>query len=476
MTQAWILVGLGWGDEGKGSLVDALIRRLGHPRERAPINVRFNGGPQAAHHVVSPYGRRHCFSQVGAGSFNPGVQTYVGPACFFDPLALSLELDALRRVGVADAAERLRVHPQCAVLTPWHALANRAQECRRGPEAHGSCGRGIGACFADVQAHPRAVLRASDLADPRRLMRRLRSARERMLAEVEPLALADTTGRIRAWLTELDGRDLLEFLHQRLSSLAARGVPRLADLDWLVSRRERTLVFEGAQGAMLDMEQGDWPSVTPSRTTTANAEWLLDAIGFQPKRRRIGVLRAYATRHGAGPFVSEAAELKPLLAEPDNRDDGWQGAMRLGWFDLVAAQRAIAMNPGLESVALTCVDRLSELPRLAFCDGYRVPESGPAHQRHAPDWAGAPEVSCSRDAAGVITRLQLAPGLAPGSRQALTRYLGRCRARLREAPHPQALIEQLKERLDLPVSCLSKGRTAFDKHWLHGHDPAGKMN
>lgn len=450
---AWIVLGLGYGDEGKGTIVDALTRRTG-----ARVNVRFNGGPQAAHHVVAPDGRVHCFSQIGSGSLVPGVETFLSPHCFVHPLALQLEFRALAKLGVTDSARRIHIDPACPLVTPWHGLLNRIQERARGADAHGTCGRGVGTLYADLISHPIDLARAGDLPEPARLAQKIARTRERLIALAEPIARAHVGDeRIRGWLDDMRTPEMPGFVVEHFTRLIASDGPRLADLDWLRAKAGDGLIFEGAQGALLDADLGDWPHVTPSRTTAVNALALLDAIGFDGERVKLGVMRAYSTRHGAGPLVSEVPGLAVRLPEPHNSDAGWQGRMRVGWLDLVATRRSIASNDGIDGLAITCLDRLAAIPEPEVCDGYRSPE----------DHWGALERQVRRDADGVIEAIHPPGGLSEDDRQALTRLIARCRPRIRRLGTGAAGIGRaIGDLTSQSVACLSSGPTANEKTWL----------
>src|SRR5919198_6502476 len=169
MAKAWLLVDLTYGDAAKGATVDFLARR-----EPVHTVVRFNGGPQAGHNVVTPDGRHHTFAQFGSASFVPGVLTYLSRFVLVNPLNAFREAAHLRAVGAADAFDRLVVHPDCLVITPYHVAANRLREIARGAGRHGSCGMGIGETVADSLDSPDEALRARDLGRPSVVARKLR--------------------------------------------------------------------------------------------------------------------------------------------------------------------------------------------------------------------------------------------------------------------------------------------------------------
>lgn len=354
MDRAVIVVGLGFGDEGKGATIDALARERSSP---ATV-VRFNGGSQAAHNVVAPDGRQHTFAQLGSATLVPGCRTHLSRFMLLDPFALAVEARALGRLGVDDALSRLTVSVGCKLITPFQKAANRLRESLR-RDRHGSCGMGIGETMADSLATPALGAIAADLRRPALLVRKLRDLQEAKRAEFSgricELSQADRQS-LRDELRMLSDPRAPELFAEALSALAAGFT--LVDDDFLKSLAEEgPLLFEGAQGVLLDEWYGFHPFTTWSTTTTANALTLLDEIGFEGQVERLGVLRAYHTRHGAGPFPTEDAGLEPGLPEMHNGQGPWQGAFRVGLFDAVLARYALAVCP-VDSLALTHLDRL----------------------------------------------------------------------------------------------------------------------
>src|SRR5262245_18103087 len=225
MRQAIITVGLGFGDEGKGATVDALTRQLG-----ADLVVRYCGGSQAGHNVELPDGRRHTFSQFGAGTLAPHrPRTYLGPDVIIDPLALLREALHLEELGVADPFGLLSVHPRCLVTTWWHRTLNRLRELSRWADRHGSCGQGIGEARRYWLAHGNDAVFAADLRDPDVLSHKLELLRQRTL-----LALKEFVGQVprehlsEAGLAEVGtqavAHDLVRSWHEGIDlSVAAPG-------------------------------------------------------------------------------------------------------------------------------------------------------------------------------------------------------------------------------------------------------------
>jgi adenylosuccinate synthase len=366
--RALIVVDLAFGDSGKGLLTDFLVRRTG-----ARMVVRYNGGAQAGHNVVAPDGRHHTFSQFGAGTLVPGVETFLSRHMVVHPTALLVEEAHLRSIGVTDALERLRVSERALVVTPFHQAAGRLRELARGAARHGSCGVGMGETVAHAIAAPDDAIRTGDLRDLPRLRQTLRRVRERMHAEVA--ALDVDGGPARAELAIFERSDVAD---QWLAS-STRMAPLIAgDASW--AREAKDVVFEGAQGVLLDELHGFHPYTTWSRCTTAPAMELVSECIPSAEVRRIGVLRTYAVRHGPGPFPTESREL--ASTPPDhNRLNEWQGEVRRGWFDAVLARYAIGGAGEIDALAITHLDWLTKLTNWTYCDAYdpAVPLDVPAH-------------------------------------------------------------------------------------------------
>jgi adenylosuccinate synthase len=343
-----LVVDLGYGDAGKGAVVDTLCGT-----GEVSAVVRFNGGPQAAHNVVTPQGRHHTFAQFGSGTLR-GVPTHLSRLTLVDPLALAAEADHLRALGVPDPYALLTVDRRALLVTPYHAAANRLREQARGAARHGSCGMGVGESARYALAHPEDAPAVGDCTSRPRLLRRLRLLRDRLADELgvplpapPPEACADAFAAFARAVT-LTGESALH---------------RLV--------RQGPLVFEGAQGVLLDEWHGFHPYTTWSTTTFANAETLLAEAGAPDGARRLGVVRTYTTRHGPGPLVTEDPELTAALPEPHNGHGRWQGAFRIGHFDAVAHAYAAEAAGGVDALAVTHLDAPGRAP-LRICRGYGI--------------------------------------------------------------------------------------------------------
>ena len=418
-----LVADLAFGDCGKGTIVDFLSEA-----NEADLIIRYNGGPQAGHNVVRPDGRHHTFSQFGSGLFRPGTRSLLGEHMLIEPFAFFREAEHLAAIGVTDAVGRTIVDERCRVITPPQQMANRIRERSRGAAAHGTCGMGVGETVADSIERPDLVLLAGDLADRSRVLRKLKDLLAFKRADLGPLIAHATPDEQRIFGDEKWVQIAADVYHafaaQTQTSSPADVCRTVADA--------RSTIFEGAQGLLLDQHFGFHPHTTWTDTTFANADALLAAAGRCDDIRRIGVMRTYFTRHGAGPFVTESAELTERLAEPHNSDAGIQGRFRCGVIDLVALRyAAAALGQGLD-LAITHLDRLSDLPPIA-CDQYVAGDGMPF------------ELVASVVAAQVAD-----------ARPAYRDWSVKSAA---------AFVAEAEQSLELPVRLLSHGPTYRDKNW-----------
>ncbi|RYE95003.1 MAG: adenylosuccinate synthetase [Myxococcales bacterium] len=447
------VVGLGFGDEGKGTMIDALARRLG-----ARAVVRFNGGPQAAHHVVTDDGRTHCFAQFGSAMLaHPAMRSASGPRVLVEPLALGREAAALERLGVPAPLGRLHLDERSVVVTPFHRLINRALELARGGGRHGSCGLGVGPAYTDSLDPGVATVRLGDLRDEARAARTLDFIRLMKLDLAEQLrdgCDGDARAELSAVLDDLRRRDLV-------AATLAGYRPVLAALGSIApfTPPPGPLLLEGAQGVLLDERHGFWPHVTPSTTTFAGADELSPDVPY-----RLGVLRAFSTRHGAGPLVAERPAGGGLLRGEHNAHNPWQGAFRAGWFDLVLARHALAVVGGVDGLALTCLDRLAGQPGAGLVTGW-------CHDGDTAEVADLFDLD-----GGLITGIRHEPHPSRERQERLTAAMRRCTPQIEpvegwwsaDDPACVRFVARIERDLGAPVVVRSFGPTAGDKLWSPG--------
>ncbi len=335
MREHMIVTDLGYGDAGKGTIIDWLCTR-----EPIGAVVRFNGGGQAAHNVVLPDGRHHTFAQFGSGTLR-GVPTHLSRFMVTDPLALAREAAHLSELGVGDPFRLLTVDRDALLATPYHVAAGQARELARGEDRHGSCGMGVGETMAYALEHPELAPTVGDCENPARLTRKLYALREALGVTGPPVE--DCVAAYRAF---------------------AERVILVGPSFTTALLRKRPVIFEGAQGVLLDEWHGFHPYTTWSTTTFANALELLDGVPAV----RLGVLRTYTPRHGPGPLVTEDSALTP--PEAHNGTGPWQGPFRTGHFDAVAHRYALAVAGGADALALTHLDA----PVSRMCVSYDIGE------------------------------------------------------------------------------------------------------
>lgn len=329
-----VIVGLGFGDESKGSAVDWLC----HERDIAAV-IRYNGGPQCGHNVVQPDGRHHEFAQFGSGSFH-GVPTHLSQYMLVNPFAMYEEAKHLSELGLGDPFDNTTVADRALLVTPYHRAANRLREDRRGSLRHGSTGHGVGETRWYSLKYPTSTPRIGDMARPHVLRNQLTSIRDHYTWELGDLGVEETPEELAAQYLEMT-----EYL---------RIVPD-AYIKELLDAGD--CVFEGGQGVLLDEKYGFHPHTTWTNTTAGNARTLLGHRDY----RVIGLTRTYHTRHGAGPFPTEGYEVNSLnLPEPHNNTGEYQGSWRIGSLDLSLLDYAVRAVGEVDVIMVSHMDVVSQ--------------------------------------------------------------------------------------------------------------------
>jgi adenylosuccinate synthase len=345
-----VIIGTQWGDEGKGKVVDLLT-------ERAAMVVRFQGGNNAGHTIVRD-GETFKFHLIPSGILHPGKTCVIGNGVVVDPEVLTAEIDALRRrrIDVGD----LKLSANAHLIMPYHVMLDTAGEARLGKLEIGTTKRGIGPCYEDKSA--RLGIRVQDMLDPKILRKKIATALEPKQQQLRPFA-RDPKLDLHA-MTE----EYLRYGH--------RLEPHIADtsrLCWEALDAGQTVLFEGAQAALLDLDHGTYPFVTSSNPV-AGAACVGAGVGPTDIDEVWGVCKAYTTRVGAGPFPSELDdEVGAHMAEKGHEVGTTTGRpRRCGWLDLVALRYATRLNR-LSKLAITKLDVLSGLDKVRIAVRYRGP-------------------------------------------------------------------------------------------------------
>lgn len=346
MTKHKIVVGLGFGDEGKGTVVDALCAK-----DDYGFVVRFSGGPQAAHNVVLDDGTHHTFSQFGSGTFS-GTRTILSRYMLINPFNMVVEADALQKKIGYDPMELLYISENSLVITDLHVRANRIREKRRGDARHGSCGQGVGEAQRMALEAPHLALYAKDL---------INMSLEELAARLQEIN--------RYYVLDLgigglyDGIVFWDNIARPYKNLIAdRPFNVISDKKISHFIKNSSCVFEGSQGVLLDEWNGFHPYTTWSTTTSMNAFNLLFTAGVDDRDAEvIGVTRTYQTRHGAGPFPSEwtyetSAKRYLMSREVHNSWGEFQGGWRVGNLDLTLLEYSKKVMGRIDSIALTHMD------------------------------------------------------------------------------------------------------------------------
>ncbi|MCB1080518.1 MAG: adenylosuccinate synthase [Chlamydiia bacterium] len=354
------VVGLQWGDEGKGKIIDLLAKDV-------HAVVRSCGGHNAGHTVIAE-GKEYHFHLIPSGILYPQTKCYIGGGTVIDPKSLIAELEMLKQHGIS-VKNRLFISPYAHVIFFYHQRLDQLKEQTGMPI--GTTGRGIGPCYVDAAA--REGIRVGEWVDPEVFKKRLLN----VLAE---------KNRVLQLLYEVDPLDY-EVLLEEYSAYAERlkefVVPFEDALDQSIQKGDKVL-FEGAQGALLDVTFGTYPFVTSSSTLTAG---LAKGVGIGPNRihRILGVVKAYTTRVGNGPFPTEFSnqELSHFSSHKEAREFGTSTGRkrRMGWLDVPLLKQAIRLN-GVDALALTKLDILDTQDFIKICVGYKGLENVPIYHEH----------------------------------------------------------------------------------------------
>lgn len=344
-----VVIGAQWGDEGKGKIVDLLT-------ENAAAVVRFQGGHNAGHTLVIN-GRKTVLHLIPSGILRAGVSCLIGNGVVLSPTALLAEIDGLEAQGV-EVMTRLHISEACPLILPYHIALDQAREKARGERAIGTTGRGIGPAYEDKVA--RRAVRLGDLFH-----------RQRFAAKLGEVL--DFHNFVLQHYFQVEPVDFQQVLDETLA-MAERLRPLAADVTEQLSvhrARGDNMLFEGAQGAMLDIDHGTYPYVTSSNTTAGGAA-TGTGVGPRDLDYVLGITKAYTTRVGSGPFPTELFDATgDYLVERGHEFGATTGRRRrCGWFDAVALRRSI-VNNSMSGLCVTKLDVLDGLESIQVCVGYR---------------------------------------------------------------------------------------------------------
>lgn len=350
MSKNVVVIGTQWGDEGKGKIVDWLT-------DHARAVVRFQGGHNAGHTLVVG-GKKTVLRLIPSGILREGVECFIGNGVVLSPEALLKEIDELEAAGV-NVAARLKIAEACPLILPYHVALDQAREAAKGAGKIGTTGRGIGPCYEDKVA--RRALRVLDLFD-----------RERFAAK-----LRENVDFYNFQLTQYFKTEPVSFdaILEQTMVLAERIKPMVADVSrtlYDMNQADVPLLFEGAQGTLLDIDHGTYPFVTSSNCVAGAAA---PGAGVAPQMLNyvLGIVKGYTTRVGSGPFPTEQDnEIGAFLAKRGNEFGSVTGRpRRCGWFDAAALKRSIQIN-GVSGLCVTKLDVMDGLEEIKLCTGYKI--------------------------------------------------------------------------------------------------------
>ena len=350
MAKNVVVIGTQWGDEGKGKIVDWLT-------DSVAAVVRFQGGNNAGHTLVVG-GKKTILRLIPSGILHNGVRCFIGSGVVVSPQALFEEIEELKKAGV-DVESRLTIAPTCPLILPYHKALDHAREAAKGDKKIGTTGRGIGPAYEDKVA--RRAVRMIDLFN-------LPVLKEKLQANV---------ALYNAQLQHLYGQEPVDFeqVYQEVVQYADRIKPLIGDVSntlYQIHQSGDKILFEGAQGTLLDIDYGTYPFVTSSNCVAGAAS---AGAGVAPQMLDyvLGIVKAYTTRVGSGPFPTELFDdTGKLLAERGNEFGSVTGRpRRCGWFDAPALRRSLQIN-GVTGMCITKLDVMDTLPEIKICTGYKL--------------------------------------------------------------------------------------------------------
>ncbi len=417
-----VVVGTQWGDEGKGKVVDLLTAR-------ADMVVRFQGGNNAGHTLVVG-GKQFIFHIIPSGILYEGKKCLIGNGLVVDPQVLLQEMDDLETAGIAVTPDVLSLSEKAHIIMPYHRAIDVAREAAKGRDKLGTTGRGIGPCYEDKVA--RIGVRAVDLTEPETLEEKIR---------------ANLNEKNFLLTRFLDAKPLEpEPILREYLAMAERLSPFITDVSLELDqgiKSNKKILFEGAQGTHLDVDHGTYPFVTSSNPVAGTA---CTGAGIGPNQLHhiVGIVKAYTTRVGAGPFVTELEDETGNYIQERGKEFGATTGRRrrCGWLDLVVVQDSARLN-GLDSFAITKLDVLTGLETLKICvcyelDGERI-TTRPASLRK-------------------LARCTPVYIEIPGWHQDISR----ARQLDQLPPEPLAYVETIEELTGIPISIVSVGASRED--------------
>lgn len=416
MSKNVVVLGTQWGDEGKGKIVDLLT-------DQANAVVRFQGGHNAGHTLVID-GHKTVLHLIPSGILRANVQCLIGNGVVLAPDALLKEIGELEAKGVP-VRERLKISPSCPLILPYHVALDLAREARRGVEKIGTTGRGIGPAYEDKAA--RRGVRLGDLKDPERFATKLREVMDYHNFQLEHYYR----------VAPLDYDTVL----RETLAMAVELLPMVADVTAILHECRKTdanIMFEGAQGSLLDIDHGTYPYVTSSNTTAGGTA---TGSGFGPLFLDyvLGITKAYTTRVGSGPFPTELFDATGAhLASRGHEFGATTGRpRRCGWFDAVALRNAVNIN-SVSGLCLTKLDVLDGLETIQICVGYADASGQPV-----------PNPVDSDDYEGLVPVYEEVPGWSESTVGARS---------LDELPQAaRDYIQRIEEVVGAPIDIISTG-------------------
>jgi adenylosuccinate synthase len=361
----YLVLGLTLGDEGKAGIVDLLASR-----SKSSTVIRFAADPHSAHYLVTPQEEVVTFGQIGSGMINKSCRTHIGHDTLLRLPSLMVEVDELKSLGVS-ALERLTIDPETILVLPWHVLAERVLEISRGTHRLGTSGSGTSCARQESIENSAKAVRVKHIFEGNHLLDMLSASYSKVMERVTHVLSTREIPTMRSLVKDFTARFSIESVAYDLIHIGAQIRDAILHDEAVLKREvEETLIFEGTQGLLLNPNSGLRPYVSACDSSKRNAEAMIQRGENLFPLKKIGVMRSYATRFGAGPLVTEDFNLTEVLPELHNGASPWSGEFRAGDLDLITTRYALRASGGIDAIALNHLDRVGMLPEVKVCTTY----------------------------------------------------------------------------------------------------------
>lgn len=361
----YLVLGLTLGDEGKAGIVDLLAAQSNNPTV-----IRFAADPHSAHYLVNSNEIVVTFGQIGSGMLNDSCRTHIGHDSLLRLPSLMVEVEELEKLGVS-VLNRLSIDPETVLVLPWHVMGERALEIARGTKRLGTLGSGASLVRQGMNENTSEPVRFKDIFEVELLTKKLGLSYSDVMGKIIQVIHRSDSDELHKLVTDFNSRFSIESVAYDLFRIGLELHRSMVhDQDVLRRGEKETLIFEGTQGLLLNPTLGLRPHVAACDSSRRNAECMTIKGEIPTSFKTIGVMRAYSTRFGTGPLVTENSILTEALPELHNDASPWSGEFRAGELDLITSRYALRVSGGIDTIAINHLDRIGNLPVVKVCTAY----------------------------------------------------------------------------------------------------------